>query len=301
MYLYNSFTTSLPPKLSTFVADLVEMFPSGIYDTKFISTSIVGEPKSYLAYLYCKYSRLHNHQQSSSSSSWSIQMLPSLKQNEMSSPSNVSAIHIFNRDDIKEECSPSKKRRLREKKNREEKKILSSGICGQYSQHGWCKRGGQCPLSHDLEAILDFDLGIKKDDNLELNNSKNNNSNDDNENNNNNNDNNNNNSNNNNNNMNDDAIDYNKKYQAPIENDNDGHSNENKAEPRRDHASHFDAYMTAFIFCYYISTLSKEDLTDSINKLNLMRLKVPLRIAESHYSKPSEGWVSIKSKIWPTK
>ncbi|CAO3627050.1 unnamed protein product [Cunninghamella echinulata] len=286
MYLYDSFITSLPSKLSTFVADLVEMFPSGIYDTKYISTSLVGESKSYLAYLYCKYSRLQEEQEESSHRPWSIQMLPNLKSNQnkiSESATTETVVNKFNTihdddNDDGREMSPAKKRRLRSKKFKDKKN--TSGICGQYSQHGWCIKGGECTLSHDMDTILDFDLGIKKNGNIELNHHSNTNN------------------------------EKEEKQSLAVNNDN---NNDNKSseennislsssisEPRRDHASHFDAFMTAYVFCYYKATLSKEALSDSINKLNLMRLNIPLRIAESHYSKPSEEWSFIKSKIWPT-
>ncbi|KAI9301519.1 ribonuclease CAF1 [Cunninghamella echinulata] len=287
MYLYDSFITSLPSKLSTFVADLVEMFPSGIYDTKYISTSLVGESKSYLAYLYCKYSRLQEEQKESSHYSWSIQMLPNLKTNQNKTSESTTIKTVANKfnsihddksdNDNDREMSPAKKRRLRSKKFKDKKN--TSGICGQYSQHGWCTKGGECTLSHDMDVILDFDLGIKKSGNIELNHHNNTN---------------------------------NEKEEEQSLIIKNGSVNDNKnseesnmslsssiSEPRRDHASHFDAFMTAFVFCYYKSTLSKETLSDSINKLNLMRLNIPLRIAESHYSKPSEEWSYIKSKIWP--
>lgn len=55
--LLYSFYADLPPKLATFVADLSDMFPGGLFDTKFISDYITRERSSFLAYLFRKYER----------------------------------------------------------------------------------------------------------------------------------------------------------------------------------------------------------------------------------------------------
>ncbi|KAI8332427.1 ribonuclease CAF1 [Chlamydoabsidia padenii] len=226
MYLYQSFFATLPTTLSTLVEDLVDMFPAGIYDTKYVAVSVLGESKSFLAYLYCKYRRL---------ASWHGQVLPPL------SPTTK-----HDDDDIQ---TPAMKRRKRAKKGDTNK----DGICGSYSQNGWCKRGKACPLSHDLDIILDHDLGMIPKDINEL-----------------------------------EQVSTTRKDQQDIK----------QHTGRRDHSAHFDAYMTAFIFCHFLTTCP--DLPLHINKLNLMRLDIPLHLKQSHYSKPSTEWTRIKSQLWPS-
>lgn len=119
MYLYQSFFATLPATLPTFIEDLVEMFPAGIYDTKYLAASVVGESKSFLAYLYCKCLRL---------ASWQGQVLPPL------SPSSSTTPLV---DDIE---SPSMKRRKRVKKN-DTSKMAKEGICGPYSVRRRKKKG----------------------------------------------------------------------------------------------------------------------------------------------------------------
>jgi target of EGR1 protein 1 len=57
MYLYFSMFTDLPANLPIFTADLSDMFPGGIIDTKYISDYVSKEPVSFLSYLYKKYER----------------------------------------------------------------------------------------------------------------------------------------------------------------------------------------------------------------------------------------------------
>ncbi|KAI8081637.1 ribonuclease CAF1 [Halteromyces radiatus] len=306
MYLYQSFFASLPENWSSFVADLVEMFPAGVYDTKYLSTSVVGESKSFLAYLYCKYHRQQQEQQQKNrDQSWSVQVLPPLMSISSSSHSSpiensplctTSTESVVNTDGSNRHDStdsPASKRRKRARKMTS-KKESKTGICGPYSQHGWCKYGKDCPLSHDLTLILDYDLGIQMDNK--------NKDNDD-----------------------DSKIDKNgpdllgnslddntdvkplsatsaTTTQTNKDNDNQDVMSSSMQEwtPRRDHSAHFDAYMTAFIFCHFLSTLPADELPTHINKVNLMRLDIPLRLVQSHYAKPSLEWTRLKSELWPS-
>ncbi|KAI9269965.1 ribonuclease H-like domain-containing protein [Sporodiniella umbellata] len=52
------------------------------------------------------------------------------------------------------------------------------------------------------------------------------------------------------------------------------------------HTSQFDAYMTAFTFCYMLHTLSEETLEDLRNKVNIGRQDVPLVFPTSKDGRP---------------
>ena len=54
VFLYHHFYAPLPNSLSVFVADLSEMFPGGLYDTKRIPISTITEQPTYLEYLLHK-------------------------------------------------------------------------------------------------------------------------------------------------------------------------------------------------------------------------------------------------------
>jgi target of EGR1 protein 1 len=53
----------LPSNLQVFAADLSDMFPGGIIDTKYISDYITKEPVSFLSYLFKKYEREERRRQ----------------------------------------------------------------------------------------------------------------------------------------------------------------------------------------------------------------------------------------------
>ena len=37
IFMYHNLWTALPPKLDTFISDVSQMFPAGVYDTKYVA------------------------------------------------------------------------------------------------------------------------------------------------------------------------------------------------------------------------------------------------------------------------
>ena len=55
MFVYHSLYAPLPTELSSFIADLYDLFPAGIYDTKYVADFVTREKASFLAYLFRKW------------------------------------------------------------------------------------------------------------------------------------------------------------------------------------------------------------------------------------------------------
>ncbi len=52
VYLYQNLYAQLPVTLEAFVADLSEMFPAGIFDTKYLADYVCRTPSSFLEFVF---------------------------------------------------------------------------------------------------------------------------------------------------------------------------------------------------------------------------------------------------------
>ncbi|KAI9095448.1 ribonuclease CAF1 [Phlyctochytrium arcticum] len=136
LFIYYSFHAELPKKLDTFVVDLSEMFPGGVYDTKYIADYVTREKASYLAYLYRKYERLQSQR-------------------------SLSGTTTFVRCEIRDRMPVPSKRWEPPAPLTGKRAFPETGkpFCEQYAAHGVCHSGRYCTKSHDLDVILDEELG----------------------------------------------------------------------------------------------------------------------------------------------
>ncbi|KAM9323551.1 target of EGR1 protein 1 [Pholidichthys leucotaenia] len=139
VFLYQSFYAHLPERLAAFTADLSEMFPAGIYDTKYITEFELRLAASYLEYAYKK-CKLDNSRSLTSGLSGPHVLI------EFCQYSGHMSTYV---DYI--ECPD----------------VTSSegqtDICPRFSAFGWCSSGAQCPLSHDTDSIVLHDEKRKED------------------------------------------------------------------------------------------------------------------------------------------
>ncbi|XP_071952454.1 target of EGR1 protein 1-like [Antedon mediterranea] len=135
VFLYENLYCPLPGSYSSFIADISEMFPGGIYDTKYIAEYKSHMNASYLEYVFRKSQR--ENAVLSTSGQKHIQI------SFCSYPQGVGFVEYRHC-----ELPANLQEPMEEKLNPVE-------FCKQYGSHGWCCRGISCPYSHDPDIILD--------------------------------------------------------------------------------------------------------------------------------------------------
>ncbi|KAL3988022.1 homeobox protein MOX [Sarotherodon galilaeus] len=138
-FLYQSFYAHLPERLATFTADLSEMFPAGIYDTKYVTEFELRLSASYLEYAYKK-CKLDNGRSVDSGTTGPHVHIEFCQY----------AGHMSTYVDYRE-CPAVA--------SVEEQ----TDICQRFSAFGWCPNGTKCPLSHDTDRIILQDEKNKED------------------------------------------------------------------------------------------------------------------------------------------
>ncbi|XP_028832720.1 target of EGR1 protein 1 isoform X2 [Denticeps clupeoides] len=139
VFLYQCFYAHLPERLGTFTTDLSQMFPAGIYDTKYATEYELRFTASYLEYAYKK-CKLENCR--------------SIK-------AGNSGPHLF-----MEFCEYTGNTQ-----NYVDFRTCTDGqndgdtldICIQFSAYGWCPNGTHCAMSHDTDLIILQDEKNKED------------------------------------------------------------------------------------------------------------------------------------------
>ncbi|CAB4062791.1 TOE1 [Lepeophtheirus salmonis] len=118
MFLYQSLYARLPVDFQSFIADINEMFPGGIYDTKYISEYVLRVPSTYLSFLFAKCA-LDNSRNC---------YLEKLELKDYPC-----------QDDISVDLTGV---------------AMDKSICSSYSNHGHCPNKSTCKDSHDVVAIV---------------------------------------------------------------------------------------------------------------------------------------------------
>lgn len=128
VFLYHSLYSALPPSLQTFLADLNDLFPGRIYDTKYIAEAKASLPASYLEYVF------RNRQRDNA--------LKEAKGRQFVSVNFLQYNQEYSIDHGN--CAL-----------RQEPIKMSPDICKNFARYGWCNKGDQCCASHNVDDILD--------------------------------------------------------------------------------------------------------------------------------------------------
>ncbi|XP_040912222.1 target of EGR1 protein 1 [Toxotes jaculatrix] len=138
-FLYQSFYAHLPERLATFTADLSEMFPAGIYDTKYVTEFELRLTASYLEYAYKKCKLDNSRSLTSGGTRRHVHVEFCQYAGHMSSYVDFRVCPAV--------AIPEGQ----------------TDICQRFSAFGWCPNGTQCPLSHDTDLIILQDEKGKED------------------------------------------------------------------------------------------------------------------------------------------
>ncbi|KAK2868668.1 hypothetical protein Q7C36_000539 [Tachysurus vachellii] len=139
IFLYQCFYAQLPDKLGTFTADLSQMFPAGIYDTKYATEYELRFTASYLEYAYKK-CKLDN-----SRSIAAAQDGPHVFLEFCNYTGSMQSYVDYRPCTDCHGCDGP------------------LNICVQFSAYGWCPSGSHCPMSHDTDLIIRQDEKCKED------------------------------------------------------------------------------------------------------------------------------------------
>ncbi|XP_061694979.1 target of EGR1 protein 1 [Syngnathoides biaculeatus] len=138
-FLYQNFYAHLPDRLATFTADLSEMFPAGLFDTKYVTEFDLRFSASYLEYAYKK-CKLDNSRNVASGKI--------CRQVHLQFCQYVGAMCRY--VDYRF-CPPGSPH------------SVQADICQSFSAFGWCSKGTKCHLSHDTDLIILQDDNSKND------------------------------------------------------------------------------------------------------------------------------------------
>jgi len=133
VFLYQNLYAQLPQNVNSFAADLAEMFPNGIYDTKYLSDYVCRKPASFLEYIFRAQQRKNIVAAGSEKSPYVLLVFPST----ILQTSQQTQIRACDYENLFLSS-----------------KDWSTKVCSSFSNHGHCVSGKKCPQSHDIDLVV---------------------------------------------------------------------------------------------------------------------------------------------------
>jgi len=125
VFLYHNFYAALPDKLGTFMSDISEMFPQGVYDTKYIADYVSRTQASFLEFVFRKEQKINREKFQ--------KKRPHVK---------LRFQYVDSSDVDWRYCGEEKEQQG------------SVEVCFSYAHHGHCPLGSSCDKSHDIDHII---------------------------------------------------------------------------------------------------------------------------------------------------
>jgi len=133
VFMYQCFYSDLPNSLQTFVADIFEMFQSGIHDTKYISEYQIRENLSFLEYLFRKCQHSNESMKSAGKRYVSVQS---------------KALHGVGTEEELVSCVLPGITITKTLKN------YLPQLCKSFQERGYCQTESSCAKIHSVDLII---------------------------------------------------------------------------------------------------------------------------------------------------
>merc|ERR1712129_91243 len=127
VFLYHNFWAALPTQLGTFISDIIEMFPAGLYDTKYTADYVSRTQASFLEFVFRKEQKTN------------------AERCDMDRPHVKLVFDQEEMDGVEWRLCG-----LRSDPGASEE----PEVCFSYAQHGHCPAGNSCKQSHNIDSII---------------------------------------------------------------------------------------------------------------------------------------------------
>ena len=155
VFLYAALYEKPPKELDIWQADMHDMFPYGVFDTKYFAEFEAREGEaSFLAYLYARNARLHRD---AACTAGGVELERPFANHVVVDSRRVAAVRAGGLVATPSDCQGAGVAPIG---THSDVSAWHRPVCSEYAAHGNCSAGRLCSKSHDLEDVLDRELGV---------------------------------------------------------------------------------------------------------------------------------------------